>query len=82
MDEMLVDPLGDRVMKQVPMIAARPLGPNDIWTVKGGKKVPNIDKIRKHLLREGHFEKPDLVDLVKEAAKIFSKFKSCADTYI
>ena len=60
-------------MKNVPMISAKPLGPNEIWTVVKGKKVPDIAKIRKHLLREGHFDKPDLVDLVKEASKIFSK---------
>jgi len=71
--EGLLDPLGDRVMKNVPMIAGKPLTSNEIWINKQGKKVPNIDKIRKHLLREGHLDKADLIDLIKEATKIFSK---------
>jgi len=73
LDALLVDGTGDRVMKNVPMIAARPLSQDQIWTTKSGKRVPNIEKIRKHLLREGHLDKPDLVDLVKEATKVFSK---------
>jgi len=39
-----------------------------------GRKVPNIEKLRKHLLREGRLEKVELVELVKEATKIFSKY--------
>ena len=74
LDALLVDGTGDRVMKNVPMIAARPLSQDQIWgTPSGGKRKPNIEKIRKHLLREGHLDKPDLIDLVKEATKIFSK---------
>ena len=60
MDELL-DPYGDRVMKNVPMIARFPLTKDEMYRPsKHGKKVPNIDKIRKHLLREGKLNKPDL----------------------
>lgn len=31
MDELVLDPLGDRVMKNVPMIARAPLKSNDLW---------------------------------------------------
>jgi len=72
MDELL-DPIGDRVMKSVPMIAAKPLTPKELWKTSGNKKVPNIEKLRKHLLREGHLEKEDLMELISEATKILSK---------
>jgi hypothetical protein len=55
------------------MIAAKPLTKKELWTTSGNRKVPNIDKLRKHLLREGHLEKEDLMDLIKEATKILSK---------
>ena len=35
--------------------------------------MPQIEKLRKHLLREGRIEKPELVDLLKEVLKIFRK---------
>ena len=31
MEELALDPLGDRVMKNVPMMAATPLKSNDLW---------------------------------------------------
>ena len=40
----------------------------------GGKRTPRIDKIRKHLLREGRLDKPELIDLLKEAIKVFRKY--------
>ena len=39
-----------------------------------GREVPNIEKLRKHLLREGHLDKTELVELIREAIKIFSKY--------
>lgn len=75
MEDML-DPYGDRVMKNVPMIARHPLtkASGDLWkTTADGRSVPNIEKLRKHLLREGHINKEDLCDIIKEATKIFKK---------
>ena len=35
--------------------------------------VPDINLLRKHLLREGHINKADLIDIIKEATSIMSK---------
>jgi len=64
----LSDPCGDRVMKDVPPIARWPLKTADYWhksSKSNNRNVPNLDVLRKHLLREGHLDKPDLVDLIK-----------------
>jgi len=37
------------------------------------RKVPNMDVLRKHLLREGHLNKPELLEIIKEATTIMSK---------
>ena len=37
------------------------------------RKVPNMDVLRKHLLREGHLNKPELVEIIQEATNILSK---------
>jgi hypothetical protein len=29
-----------------------------------GKRVPQVDKLRKHLLREGHLDKTELVEII------------------
>ena len=48
---------------------------NPIFYVTGdGREVPNIEKLRKHLLREGHLEKAELTELIREAIKIFRKY--------
>jgi serine/threonine-protein phosphatase 2B catalytic subunit len=39
----------------------------------GGRQVPNMDVLRKHLLREGRLEKKELVELIKEATSIMRK---------
>lgn len=39
----------------------------------GGRQVPNMDVLRKHLLREGRLEKKELVELIKEATAIMRK---------
>ena len=41
--------------------------------VKEPREVPNMDIIRKHLLREGHINKPELMEIIKGAASILSK---------
>tara|TARA_B110000503_G_C7129073_1_gene406009 strand:+ start:451 stop:612 length:162 start_codon:yes stop_codon:yes gene_type:complete len=37
------------------------------------RRVPNMDVLRKHLLREGHLNKPELIEIIKEATNIMSK---------
>ena len=36
------------------------------------REVPNMDELRKHLLREGHLNKPEVVEILKEVIKIMS----------
>ena len=38
------------------------------------RKVPNMDVLRKHLLREGHLNKPELTEIISEATNILSKY--------
>lgn len=57
------DPFADRVMKNVPMLARFPLKRNELWT----NNAPNMDVLRKHLLREGHLEKDELMEIIKKA---------------
>ena len=33
-----------------------------------------MDVLRKHLLREGHLDKPELIELIKAATDIMSKY--------
>jgi hypothetical protein len=39
----------------------------------GGRLVPNMEVLRKHLLREGPIEKEHLCELIKELTGIMSK---------
>ena len=41
-----------------------------------GRRTPNIENLRKHLLREGHINKAELMELIAEATKILSRFLS------
>ena len=38
-----------------------------------GRRVPNLEVIRKHLLREGHLNKPELMEIIAGAAAVMSK---------
>ena len=67
--EFLTDPLGDRVMKDVPPLAAIPLSRDRIWR----NNEPDINVVKEHLLREGHIEKPELVEIIKSATTLMSK---------
>ena len=58
--ELLLDPLNDRVVKDAPILAAHSLCRDRIW--HDGE--PNISVIRDHLLREGHIEKTEVVELI------------------
>jgi serine/threonine-protein phosphatase 2B catalytic subunit len=59
------DPLGDRVMKNVPMIAREPISKEQLWKKKSdGRQIPDTEFLRKHLLREGHINKPELMTLL------------------
>ena len=35
--------------------------------------MPNMELMRKHLLREGHINKPELIELIAAAVQILSK---------
>lgn len=68
------DPLGDRVMKNVPMISREPLTREQLWTKKSdGRSVPNTELLRKHLLREGHINKNELIELLNSVTSILKK---------
>lgn len=77
--ESLEDPLGDRVMKNVPPIARDPLTKEELYgsgtpNATGSGKIPNMDLLRKHLLREGHIAKPELIEILDRATKLMRKF--------
>jgi len=40
----------------------------------GGRSVPNMDVLRKHLLREGHLNKPEMMEIVQKGIEIMSKW--------
>ena len=37
------------------------------------REIPNMTLLRKHLLREGPINKPELIEIISEAGKILSK---------
>ena len=39
----------------------------------GNRKVPNMELLRKHLLREGHINKPELIEIIAAAVAVLSK---------
>lgn len=89
--EDLNDPLGDRVMKNVPPMARDPLIRSKLWhksskyqffemphtffhiEKSGGREVPNMELLRSHLLREGHLEKVELMEILRDAMNIMKK---------
>jgi serine/threonine-protein phosphatase 2B catalytic subunit len=64
--EFLTDPLQDRVVKSLPPLAAIPLSRDRIWR----DNEPDIPVIKEHLLREGHIEKAELLEIIKKAISI------------
>ena len=76
MDEDLIDPLGDRVMKNVPPIARYPLKRDELWQISaksGGRVVPDMDLLRKHLIREGVINKEELMEIINGAIGYMKK---------
>ena len=80
--ENLSDPLGDRVMKNVPPIARDPLTREELFGSETPKAtgstpgdLPNMLTLRKHLLREGHINKPELMELIQRSTKIMRKLR-------
>ena len=86
--EDLNDPLGDRVMKDVPMVARFPLTRDEFWhnsrkyshfrhnlniAKSNNRRVPNIDLLRNHLLREGHINKAELIELITGVIQVYNK---------
>ena len=39
-----------------------------------GRRVPNMEVLRKHMLREGHLNKPELCEIIEQATNILSKY--------
>ena len=66
--EALQDPLEDRVMKNVPPLHQYPLSRDRLWNLSDTEI--NLDVLREHLLREGHINKEELVEIIKKAMKI------------
>lgn len=63
----LLDPLGDRVMKNVAQIPRYPLTRDQLWhksPLSSNREVPNIALLRKHLLSEGTLRKPEVLEIV------------------
>lgn len=78
--EALGDPHDDRVMKNVPPIARDPLTHDQLFgnqtpgaTATGNDKLPNMEILRKHLLREGHINKKELMEIIARCTKIMRK---------
>jgi len=72
----LIDPLGDRVMKNVPPLSRFPLKRDQLWhnsPKSNNREVPNLELLRKHLLREGRLEKKELIELIGGATNIMKK---------
>ena len=72
--EDLGDPCNDRVMKNVPQIARDPLTYDQLFdnctpnaTASGSARLPNMELLRKHLLREGHIKKKELLEILSRA---------------
>lgn len=42
--------------------------------VGDGREIPDTEFLRKHLLREGHINKPELVDLLNRVTDILSTY--------
>ena len=40
---------------------------NFVLAKSGGRSVPNMELLRKHLLREGHINKPELIEIIAAA---------------
>ena len=60
----------DRVMKNVPPLARRPLRREELFIKVDGKEVPDVDLLRKHFKGEGRLEKAELVELVLSVSNI------------
>ena len=60
----------DRVMKDVPPLARRPLAREELFIKIDGKEVPDVDRLRLHLKGEGKLEKAELVELVLSVSNI------------
>ena len=80
-DPSCVDPLGDRVMKSVPVPARYPLTRDQLWHVpcdsQDGQELPNMEVLRDHLKREGHIDKKELIELVTVATNIMRNEPNC-----
>ena len=49
---------------------------NFVIAKSGGRRVPNMELLRKHLLREGHINKPELIELIAAAVGVMSKWQT------
>ena len=85
-ENVILDPLKDRVVKSVPKPPRFPLGKNDLFKTNGkktliillmtyvGKNIlPDSPLLRKHLLIEGTVTKECLMHLLKEVTAVFRK---------
>jgi len=65
LDRML-DPIGDRAMKDVPLPPRYPLTYKQLFTQtnSAGKTTPDMKLVRQHLMLEGHIEKECLVEII------------------
>lgn len=60
----------------MPPLARLPLTKDELWhnsAKSGNRKVPNMDLLRGHLLREGHLEKEELLEIILGATNLMKK---------
>lgn len=77
--ENLVDPLGDRVRKDVPMIVTGfHLPSSELW-LSSNENVPNLPRLRNHLLGEGFISAADTIKLCRLFTDSVSKKANLAE---
>ena len=69
--EPLKDPCGDRVVKSHPPPPAKPLSEEMLYPEAGNRKKPDIDVLRKHMLREGTLHKETVLDIITRVTEVF-----------
>jgi len=59
--ERMLDPIGDRVVKDVARPPRYPMSTEKLYHTVKGKSVPDVQLIREHLNLEGHIAKECLI---------------------
>ena len=68
--EALKDPCNDRAVKNQAAPPSLPLS-EELLYPDGNRKKPDVDQLRKHLLREGTLKKETLLDLIGRVQDVY-----------